>query len=1606
MMNKKSGKRVLSWLLAAAMLIALMPANALAEPPTESGGSTETTVEFRCPDSEGSAEVSVGDYDSSTTAEALFKDVSSDVLSFDADSAEDSLKEGTIEGTDTPVRLDKAVVLEDGNVPETQEELEKEGTEISAVVKTENDIAYLPATGGKPVDLGEDQTLVIIYTPEEETTSDADNGDEVTADGIASLIAPLPIDVYSSSYPVYVYGRFMNGKEHLGDGTKITKNGKEQKISWNGDAEKDSDTSHYITFGSIKDATTVDPNGNSTGSVSKNDVVNKLTTNSYTAYTGKGNASANGFKIADVSDWDLHTSSGAVGFTETDDNSGIFSLYHGGGPRPDGGNGGNGGNSGNSGNQPDNNGDLTWHMDGDIHVYKIIYKDGDTEYTNHKYYFGSYTVDNTVSVDNREGYTFKGWTLDGETVINRIDDLKAVGGTATTVTLKAKWEKDSYPIYVYGYIVNGDGTVSSSLSKGSKIIKDNGEAKPFSTNGYGYGNYITFGKIGDATTVKPVDSATTPETFTNTELQAMLAKLGATSTDKQNNGFSWTDVAESDWDLHTSKGATDYGDEVTTAVYTWHMDGKINVYGIKYLDDVNGNDISANYGVDTDAFYYGTYRIPNNVPVRAGYTFEGWDVNGTAHKPGDNLTLKDFGTAATITLTAQWKEITNPVYVYGYFKHNAGQLTGNNIVVNGKKITWNEDEDINEYFITFGKIEKGTPEIPTTINATSENFDEKNLNNLISFTGRGNATDNKVKWTDVTEWDALKVRPGAASYNDTDDIKDKPTWHLDGKINVYTVNYAEGGTNVADMPETPNGFFFGNYTLSKKEPTRKGYTFEGWDFDGTTYEAGATISLNKDTVLTAKWEPSTVTVTFEVVGGTWDGKDAAPQNKTFTLEDGSYKLKATSDVPWGMQPDADHTNKGAWYDAQGNEVSFSNTVITEDTTFTYRFEEIKYNEKATVTFKVVNGTLTGSDDTEKNVTVTLTKGKGTLHATDIPAMTPTVGYKATGDWDVKPNTEKNAVTEDVTYTFTFDKEDVFYTVIYTWGSDAPAGAEVPEDSTQYPSNMVKFIKADTTYRSGQMIEDTDYIWTFNGWSAPVVDDTARTVTFTGTWRCDTKAPQPTGTADVTFKIEGGEWNHFATSDVLTDADKVTDVALYGEPATGKLSQAHLPCGMTPKAGYTTEGAWYAEDGTKLSDLDNGLVGTIITGNVTFIYKFNKTEKLVDALNSMVQKSFTARYNRSTEGTFTATAVVSAMRSYEIQAIVTEREPIGTYKGEVTLKTGETKPFIFTDDGNEIRLETNTTYEVKVSEDTTQPMSKVDYDTTEYTLTFTTDANGVVTVAGITPDNGTTETDNGKITFHNIYTYKRHHSSDDGGNGGKKDENPTVEITDDDALGLNDTDHFAYIVGYGNGEVRPQNSITRAEVAAIFFRLLEDDVRDANYTRQNKFTDVSNDAWYCSAVSTLSAMGIISGYPDATFRPNASITRAEFAAIATRFDVNGDKTPVSFSDIAGHWAKDEIAVAANNGWVNGYEDGSFRPQNKITRAETMSLVNRVLNRRPETAEDLLENMTKWTDNADTNAWYYLAVQEATNSHYYEYKENSQYEKWTELRETRDWSELDK
>ena len=235
---------------------------------------------------------------------------------------------------------------------------------------------------------------------------------------------------------------------------------------------------------------------------------------------------------------------------------------------------------------------------------------------------------------------------------------------------------------------------------------------------------------------------------------------------------------------------------------------------------------------------------------------------------------------------------------------------------------------------------------------------------------------------------------------------------------------------------------------------------------------------------------------------------------------------------------------------------------------------------------------------------------------------------------------------------------------------------------------------------------------------------------------------------------------------------------------------------------------------------------------------------------------------------------------------------------------------------------------------------------------------------------------------------------------------TITIPDDVPTGLNGKDHYAYVVGYPDGMVYPQKNITRAEVATIFFRLLEDETREANMTKSNGYNDMKDGAWYTCAVSTLSKMGIIKGYEDGSFKPDASISRAEFAAIAARFDPDGDKTPATFSDVSSHWAKDEISIAANHGWIKGYEDGSFKPDQKITRAETMTLVNRVLKRLPETKDDLHKDMKTWPDNQNESAWFYLAVQEATNSHYQKLKKDGTHETWESMRETRDWAALEK
>ena len=221
--------------------------------------------------------------------------------------------------------------------------------------------------------------------------------------------------------------------------------------------------------------------------------------------------------------------------------------------------------------------------------------------------------------------------------------------------------------------------------------------------------------------------------------------------------------------------------------------------------------------------------------------------------------------------------------------------------------------------------------------------------------------------------------------------------------------------------------------------------------------------------------------------------------------------------------------------------------------------------------------------------------------------------------------------------------------------------------------------------------------------------------------------------------------------------------------------------------------------------------------------------------------------------------------------------------------------------------------------------------------------------------------------------------------------------------LNKEDHFNYIIGTPEGLSLPTANVTRAEVATIFFRLMTDDARAKFDSLDNNFSDVAKGKWYNRAISTLANAGIIKGDPAGTYRPGDPITRAEMAAIIARFGdfKEGGKT---FNDISGHWAQKYIELAASNGWINGNPDGTFKPNNKITRAETVAMINRVLNRQTKDVSDLLpvSQMTNWSDNMDTAKWYYRDMQEATNNHKAERVGNSIYEKWTEKLPDIDWA----
>lgn len=815
-------------------------------------------------------------------------------------------------------------------------------------------------------------------------------------------------------------------------------------------------------------------------------------------------------------------------------------------------------------------------------------------------------------------------------------------------------------------------------------------------------------------------------------------------------------------------------------------------------------------------------------------------------------------------------------------------------------------------------------------------------------------------------------------------------------IPYIDVNFEWSGPVIPEDAELPSTVSLplsdsGTDPFTPIVPSKKGYEFDGWYKDSACTERydkkGETLTGN--TTLYGRWTKiGTKAVTFTVVNSSWNtGSD--------------------------------------WY---------SNITPTDDT--------------ETVT-----------------VDVPLRNGKGTLTRDLIPHvdnkdMTPADNYKAPGTWgNNAPDTNKDAITEDgdYEYTYTFPEADT-YTITYRWVTDTevpegvslPAQQEKKEDGNgTNPTFTIKSVTSD------------DEKWSFSGWytneeltgtaisdSYTFPEDNANgtknltlygrwshedcTVTFYADYFQPAQGHFNTGDYSISYTVPYGStlakeyntvptpvtelatcyfegWGDDYKTSLLDTEEEQEDTeeeqedtqdkpAAYSEDSTaGTFYTSKAIQNMTIKSDWNFVAQWWP-----IVTFDaNGGDWELTEGRPTERYvpvPANKNH--IDSLRPPAREGYTflgwydSKENSSGKPidfktrTFDGAATVYA--HWAKNATVTFKIVNGYWSGNST--EDKTVTVVLHPQANGSASGT-----LGASHVPTIMIPAAGYENTpgHWDVTPNTEENGI----------------SGDVTYTYIFG-KKHHSSSSKDENKDKDNNKenNKENNKDNNTGettptkvpdlLNGSNHFAYVVGYKDGNVRPQGNITRAETAAIFFRLLKEEVRSENLSKHNDFADVTEDSWYNTAVSTMAGMNILKGRTATGFVPQAPITRAEFAAICARFDSGKAEENNSFTDISGHWAEKEIERAATLGWVSGYTDGSFHPDAPITRAEAMTLINRVLCRMPETKADLLDSMTKWPDN-QPGAWYYLAVQEATNSHAYEQKD-SKYETWTALTAEPDWS----
>lgn len=834
-------------------------------------------------------------------------------------------------------------------------------------------------------------------------------------------------------------------------------------------------------------------------------------------------------------------------------------------------------------------------------------------------------------------------------------------------------------------------------------------------------------------------------------------------------------------------------------------------------------------------------------------------------------------------------------------------------------------------------------------------------------------------------------------------------------------------------------------TIDQDKPT--------WEYNGNTYvKYTGTVfpAFGSDLKLYGRWLPE-IQVSFHWAGSVipvdGDGNEiAAPAALSLSLNgDGNRYYKATA-------PTADGFEFDGWYKDSDCTQKFQEggEYLTANTNLYGRWTRLGTK---TVTFKVQNGKWSNGTAEDNTVTVELRNGLGTLSAKDVPTgMTPDTDHKAPGSWDIRPNTNADGISEtgNYVYTYTFPQKDKC-TVTYHWlSTENPDSAALPTqatvtENTSYPVETVPDIKG----------------WTFSGWydNEDCTGDLVTEVKYSGADQTiDLYGKWTHDACTVTF-LADYEW---MPGRGYLNAPPQT-VSTYTVPYGSTLQNAgkSLP---TPVPGGENKWffkSWDLED--SLDDLfytDLEVLNMPVRSNLTFVAQWwpivtfdanggawssGETMHYVKITDKVAAESTPVRNGYTFLGWYTddgnranfedtVNHPTTLYAHWAKNAAVTFRIVNGTWSGGAAEDKTVTVVLYPQADGT-----ASGTLDASYVPQIMLPAPGYENIAGGWEQTPNTDPNGIT--GDVTYVYRFGSTGGGSSSGHST-RYTLHYESNGGTaykdercSSGTKvtlDKTPTresytftgwyadkaltqkitsVTMNSDktvyagwEATGvpdkLNGDDHFAYVVGYSDGTVRPNANISRAEVATIFFRLLKSDIRDGNLTADNEFSDVSDGQWHNKAVSTMAKLGIVKGRRADRFDPDASITRAEFAAICARFNTKPVENSGSFSDISGHWAENEIERAAAFGWISGYPDGTFRPDARITRAEAMTMINRVLCRMPQSESDLLDSMVTWPDNKPSD-WHYLAVQEATNSHDFD-RQGEVGESWTKLTSVPDWT----